>query len=115
MIRRQAFAGLLALTASSLPASAQRAPMSWETFDYTRPFYLTPWALVCRTIDQAEVAGRREDEKGPGCMKPPQGARIQVTWLRRGDGENERYQLVRGRMRGREFTGWTLGVDLINE
>ncbi len=48
-------------------------------------------------------------------MKPPQGARIQVTWLRRGDGENERYQLVRGRMRGREFTGWTLGVDLINE
>jgi len=113
-MRRRTLTGMLAFIAC-WPAAAQRAPMSWERFDYTRPFHLAPWALVCRTIAQAEAAGSRADEKGPGCMAPPEGSHIQVTWLRRGDGENEPYQLVRGRMKGREFTGWVLAADLINE
>ncbi len=61
---------LAAGTLTTLPAHAQRSPMSWELLDHSRPIYLAPWALVCRTIQQAERAGMTEDETGPGCAKP---------------------------------------------
>ncbi len=105
---------VVATASFGYPVAAQRAPMSWEMLDRGRPIYLMPWALVCRTIQQAEAAGLRDDEKGPGCVKPPDGQRIQVTWIGSGDGENVRYQHVRGRIRGRDFNGWTLGADLTN-
>ena len=96
-------------------AADQRAPMSWEMLDRTRPIRLQPWALVCRTIERAEAVGLTENETGPGCMKPRPGQAVRVTWLGQGIGGYERYQHVLANFGGRTFEGWTLGLDLTNE
>lgn len=96
-------------------ATAQRAPTSWETLDHSRPIYLQSWALVCRTIQEAEEAGLTENEIGPGCMKPRPGQLVRVIWLGQGTGEYERYQRVRVNFGGHTFEGWTLGIDLTND
>ena len=112
-IRASALFGY-ALLASTFVA-AQRAPMSWEMLDHSLPIHLQPWALVCRTIQQAETAGLTENETGPGCIKPRPGQVARVTWLGQGTGEYERYQRVRVNLGGRTFEGWTLGFDLTND
>lgn len=112
-IRTSTFLGC-ALFVPTITA-AQRAPMPWETLDHTRPIYLQPWALVCRTIQQAETAGLTEKETGPGCVKPRPGQTVRVTWIGQGAGDYERYQRVRANLGGRTFEGWTLGIDLTNE
>ncbi len=96
-------------------AVAQLSPPSWEMLDRSRPIVLQPWALVCRTIQQAEVAGLTENERGPGCIKPRESQHVRVTWLGSGPGEYERYQHVLANFGGRMFDGWMLGVDLRNE
>jgi hypothetical protein len=83
--------------------------------DHSRSIKLQSWALVCRTIEQAEAAGLNEDEKGPGCIKPRAGQNVHATSLGHGLGEYERYQHVRANFGGRIFEGWTLGIDLTNE